>query len=116
MPPRLGVAISNMKEGVMSVHTIRISFDGQIVCLPNSVAVKNLDDIVWECGTGQPFTVDFWKRSPFTEKPRPAAAAKKIKARIKGDAAADVYEYLVALYDKSSGLVFTLDPDLIIRR
>ena len=70
----------------MSVHTVNISFNGQIVCLPDSVTARKLDDIVWECGTGQPFTVEFGKRSPFTEKPRPAAAAKKIKARIKGDA------------------------------
>ncbi len=103
----------------MSEHTVSISFDGHIVCVPNRAAAKNLDDIVWVCETGQPFAVEFGKKLPFTGKPRPAAAAKKIKATIKGDAAGEneeVYEYIIALYDKSSGLVFTLDPDLIIRR
>ncbi len=103
----------------MSLHTVTISFDGHNVCAPKSVTAKNLDDIVWDCETGQPFAVEFGKKLPFTGKPRPAAAAKKIKAAIKGDAAGEeeeVYEYIIALYDKSSGLVFTLDPDLIIKR
>jgi hypothetical protein len=108
-----------MKEGDMSLLTVTISFDGQNVCAPKSVKAKNLDDIVWECETGQPFAVEFGKELPLTGKPRPAAAAKKIKAKIKGDAAGEkekVYEYIIALYDESSGLVFTLDPDLIIKR
>ncbi len=100
-------------------HEVKISFDAalkQIVCVPQTLIAKRLDSVEWECVSGQPFTLDFGWDSPFSETSFPVPARAKKEAKIPGDASQGQYKYSVAIYDEASKLVYTLDPDLIIRR
>jgi hypothetical protein len=99
-------------------YEVKIRFDtdlAQIVCVPHTLIVKKLDSVEWECVTGQPFTLDFGWGSPFSETSFPVPAKAKKEAQIPDDARQGQYKYSVAIYDEASKLVYTLDPDLIIR-
>ncbi len=100
----------------LRVATVRL-VAGKIDCQPQPLEADRLDDIEWTCDTGQPFTVDFLRTSPFPQRAFPAKAGKKAKASVPTAAIPHrSYEYLIALYDSATGEVLTLDPDLIIRR
>lgn len=106
------------EEGNMARHAVRIGFDPrkrQIICMPHRVIAKKRDSVQWECVTGQPFTVDFGWDSPFVPISFPARAREKRGASIPVRALEGRYEYFVALYDAKSGLVYTLDPEMIVR-
>jgi hypothetical protein len=101
----------------MKTHKITISFNGAIGCDERDNEVHRMDGVIWECVTGQPFSVDFGRDLPLTTRPLPGKAKGNIKATIKNDAVIDKhYKYTVALYDSASKSVHMLDPDLIIRR
>lgn len=100
-------------------YDVKIKFDtdlAQIVCVPHTLRVKQLDSVEWECVTGQPFTLDFGWGSPFSETSFPVPAKAKKQAQIPDDAADGQYKYSIAIYDEATKLVYTLDPDLIIKR
>ncbi len=103
----------------MARHFVDIRFDAarrQILCLPHKLIVKRLDFVEWGCTTGQPFTVDFGWDSPFPEIAYAAEAKRMKRVAVPRSAPEGRYEYFVALFDPRSGLVYTLDPDMIIRR
>jgi len=100
-------------------HLVEIRFDTarkQIVCLPHKLFVRPNDVIVWQSENGQPFTLDFGWDSPFPDTfiafP---ARAKDMGVMVPESAPEGLYEYFVALYNPRTGLVYTFDPDLIIR-
>jgi len=100
-------------------HVVEIGFDTarkQIVCVPHKLVVRKNDVIVWRSANGQPFTLDFGWDSPFSEICIAFPARVKDKEVIVPDGAPEgLYEYFVALYNPRTGLVYTLDPDLIVR-
>jgi hypothetical protein len=107
------------EEGNMAKHRVEIRFDAagpQIICVPHKLIVKKRDVVEWRCVTEQPFTVDFGWDSPFPEISFSVPAGKTKEASIPADAPEGRYEYFVALYDPKTRLVYTFDPDMIIRR
>jgi hypothetical protein len=103
----------------MARHLVEIRFDAakrQIFCLPHKLIVKRRDSIAWRCATDQPFAVDFGWDSPLSEISYSVEAKRGMTVSVPEDAPEGRYEYLVALFDPTTGLVYTFDPDMIIRR
>ncbi len=103
----------------MTKHMVEIRFDAggpEIVCSPHRLVAKKGEAVEWRCAGNQPFTVDFGWDSPFPEVAFPVHGGKTKEAVIPGDAPEGQYEYFVAIYDANSGLVYTLDPEMIVRR
>ena len=103
----------------MAKKEVEISFKAgsQIVCKPDEVIAskRERDSVEWECVTGQPFTVDFGKDSPFPDAPFHVPAKTKKDAQIPANAPEKTYKYSVSLTDPKTGLVHVLDPTMIIR-
>ena len=101
-------------------HMVQIDFDQKggkrITCTPHRLYVKKLDEVEWVCRQGVPFTLEFGWDSPLAEISYRARAGEPAAAPVPADAPEGMYEYLIALYDQTSGLIYTLDPDMIIRR
>jgi len=87
-----------------------------IVCSPHRVYVERGADVEWLCPGGHPFAVDFGWNSPFSAVSFSAQKGGSTKVAVPNGAAFSKYEYFVALYDASTGLVYTLDPEMIIKR
>lgn len=107
----------NMEK--MKRHVVEIRFDTarkQLVCVPHKLIVRPNDVIVWQSEKGQPFTLDFGWDSPFPEICIAfPARVKDMEVIVPERAPEGLYEYFVALYNPRTGLVYTFDPDLIIR-
>ena len=102
-------------QAVMHTVKLRLGEDGNVICTPHKLIAAKGQSIEWECETRQPFTIDFNWESPFKEMAFHARAGEKIKASIPEVAPEGYFAYFVAIYDKSTGKVYTFDPDLIIR-
>ena len=103
----------------MKRHVVEIRFDTarkQLVCVRHKLIVRPNDVIVWQSEKGQPFTLDFGWDSPFPETCIAfPARVKDMEVIVPERAPEGLYEYFVALYNPRTGLVYTLDPDLIVR-
>jgi hypothetical protein len=106
------------KKHLIKKHTVklRLEKDGNVICTPHKLIAVKGQSIEWECEPRQPFTVDFSWESPFKDMAFQARAGEKIKISIPDVAPEGYFEYFVAIYDKSTGKIFTFDPELIIRR
>jgi hypothetical protein len=94
---------------------LRLEKDGNVICTPHKLIAAKGQSIEWECETKQPFTVDFNWESPFQEMAFHARTGEKINASIPDVAPEGYFAYFVAIYDKGTDKISTLDPDLIIR-
>lgn len=101
-------------------HIVRIDFDQEggkgITCTPHRLYVKRLDEVEWVCRQGVPFTLEFGWDSPLAEISYRVKARDRATVPVPAGAPEGMYEYLIALFDEKSGLIYTLDPDMIIRR
>ena len=85
-----------------------------VECSPHKLYVKRGDRVTWEC-EGRPFTLDFGWDSPLDEVGYRAPEGGRIVVSIPRDAPEGLYPYVVALFDRVSGLVYAYDPDMIVR-
>lgn len=103
----------------MARQTVKVSFNSvskQVECQPHRVYAEAGDDVVWEIAGGYPFAVNFGLDAPFPEISYSSVGAGPVNAKVKASAAEELYEYFVAVYIPEEKKIYTLDPDIIIRR
>jgi len=100
-------------------HKVRLDLDignKTLNCTPHSLVTIKGDAVIWECSKGDAFTIDFGWDTPLPETRYQAPLGKRIEVTISSGDQEGPYKYIAAVYSARTGLVYLLDPELIIRR
>jgi hypothetical protein len=100
-------------------HKVRLDLDIEnktLNCTPHSLVAIKGEGVIWECSTGDAFTIDFGWDTPLPDTCYQAPARQRIEVTIPSGDQEGPYKYIAAVCSAKTGLVYLLDPDLIIRR
>jgi len=101
---------------IKHVTTIRVSKDGMFEYEKGLIRIYPGDTVTWICDTEKkgPFTIHIGWDSPFEKCSFHSKNGEDIKATLPEDARPGYYRYMIAVL--VDGIIYTDDPELIVKR